>query len=251
MGEKKDKYLDQAVYLGEPVACTDEGDGAVHDALFIRLNAIITTVYQTHMEGDRNQRPRLKGVSVSTMRPSATPTLPTVVPPTTTFLDHCRSSGVHLRTALRDWRRRSPCGGTRNRRHRSIAAESRPSSKRCGAEWLHRCTSNRTTVPARRCHRSTLLVRIGCLGRATSHSCTEASHSAGGSPTVRRHSWLERLVVDSTRKMPISLISYCFMRIWIMDHLILKALHSCGTLGSGCPKNTYASGVTLTGYHYK
>ena len=146
-------------------------------------------------------------------RPSTTTAVPTVVPPTTAFLDHCRSSRVHLRTALRDWRRRSPCGSTRNRRHRSITTESRPGGKRCSAKRLYRCTSDRTAVPARRCHRSTLLVRIGCLGRASSYSCTEASHSAWSSPTVWRRSWLEGFVVDSTRKMPISSINSGSMSI--------------------------------------
>jgi hypothetical protein len=147
---------------------------------------------------------------MSTTSPSTAPTVPTVVSPTTAFLDHRHSGWVHLGTTLRDWRRCSPCGGTRNRRHHSIPTESRPGGKGCGSKGLHRRTSDRAMIPTRRCHGSTLLVGIGCLGRACSHSCSETSHPAGGPPTIWRHSWLERFVVHSTRKVPISPISCYF-----------------------------------------
>jgi hypothetical protein len=157
----------------------------------------------------------VKGFSVSTMRPSTTPTptVPTIVPPTTALLDHCGPSRVHLRTSLRDWWRRSPCRGTRNRRNRSIATESWPGCNRCRAKGLCWCTSDGTTVPARGCHRSALLIGIGRLGRISSHPCSEASHSTRGSPTVRRHSWLEGLGGNSACKVPIELISCCFVSI--------------------------------------
>lgn len=166
----------------------------VQGAYFVRLNIIFATIYQKHMKSRTYSG---KGVFASTTRPPTTATIPTIVPPA--LLDHCRSSRVHLGTTLRDWRGRSPCRGTWNRRHRSIATESRSCGKRCGTKGLHRCTSNRSTIPARRCHRSTLLVRVWRLGRASSYSCSESSHSAGGSPTVRRRPWLDRFVVDSTR----------------------------------------------------